>query len=1168
MKFKTLASPKALFLFSASLALFAFTSAYAQTWLNSPGTNDWNTGANWDTSSVPNSSSAVATLGATTSPSIALSADVTLDGILFDTGAPSYLVGTGTKFMFLQGAGITNNSGAAQTLLINGSLKFFNSATAANASVTNNGILFFQDNSTSATASIDNLGSLTFINTSGAGGASITNNGSMGFSDTSTAGGAVINSTSFLSFNDNSSAGSAVISNSGFLGVYDGATLSSAVFVNDNNFYLYNNSTAGTASVTNNSNLSFNDASTAGASTITNNNGGVISLNNASTGGTVRLILAGGSTADISSHTGAVTVGSLEGAGTFSIGANGLAAGSNGLSTTFSGVIDDGIAAGSFTKVGGGIMTISGNNTYDGGTTVAGGSLLVDTGGQLGSGTVVNNATLDYINSGDAGGLTIINNLTMDFRDNSTANGSRITNISNLSFWDNSTAGNAVLTSTGALSFNNNSTAGNSTLIANSGGSISFNDTSLAGTARFYINSGGSFDISGHTGGVTVESIEGAGNLNFGSNNLAEGTNNLSTTLSGVLSGTGGSLTKLGTGTLTLSGTNTYSGGTSVNGGTLQISNDNNLGDATGGLSFNGTTLRTLGAVTSNRAVTINSGGGVLWDSGGFNSTLNGVVSGTGVMTKTGTGILTLNGSNTYTGGTAVNNGALVIGNSNGLGAGSVSLGAGTLGTGAGPLTINVGGDYTQSGAGILSLGVSTVGTMDMLNVTGVANLNGTLGIFSYNSFQPQVGDAVTLVAANNGISGQFSQWINPAGVRWFPVYQTYDVLAVCLQPSFSALGLTPNQTAVGSWMDNNFKIKAFENLVLAAGVQSSSALPAIYDLIAPDELTQLYQLGFALAQGHSALVERRLAKIRIGEGPRESRAAAWGGETRFAADLPNAQLREMAEGAPNEEPWGVFLNGSQNIGNITGDGNGAGYPLSATGMTAGVDYQFGKLFAGGVLVGYGQAGKTGGALEITGGQLGLFGDLHPGNFHLEALGEAGMNTYKIHRPGYGGTAAGTTQGQQFSGWVEMGFEWTMGHMKFGPFASGQYTLVQFDGFSEQGSLAPLTYGSQNQASLRSEVGARVVWNMNLGFMYLLPHLSAGWEHPFQGTLDTLTGGFPSGETFVVQGSATGGETVAVGGGLTFQMGRGLSVVLSYKGKFGRANYDSQSFSGGVNVGF
>ena len=72
-------------------------------------------------------------------------------------------------------------------------------------------------------------------------------------------------------------------------------------------------------------------------------------------------------------------------------------------------------------------------------------------------------------------------------------------------------------------------------------------------------------------------SIEGAGAYFLGSKQLTVGGNNLSTEVAGVIQdggvngGTGGSLVKTGSGTLTLSGINTYTGATTVDAGTLIV---------------------------------------------------------------------------------------------------------------------------------------------------------------------------------------------------------------------------------------------------------------------------------------------------------------------------------------------------------------------------------------------------------------------------------------------------------------------------------------------------------------------------------------------------------------------------------------------------------------------
>jgi autotransporter-associated beta strand protein len=98
---------------------------------------------------------------------------------------------------------------------------------------------------------------------------------------------------------------------------------------------------------------------------------------------------------------------------------------------------------------------------------------------------------------------------------------------------------------------------------------------------------------------MTAGSIAGGGNLFLGGNALTVGSNNLSTIVSGVFSdggisgGTGGSLIKVGLGTLTLSGSNTYTGATTINAGTLEV--DGSVAPSSGVTVNSGATLTGTG---------------------------------------------------------------------------------------------------------------------------------------------------------------------------------------------------------------------------------------------------------------------------------------------------------------------------------------------------------------------------------------------------------------------------------------------------------------------------------------------------------------------------------------------------------------------------------------------
>ncbi|WBL78690.1 autotransporter domain-containing protein [Bradyrhizobium xenonodulans] len=153
---------------------------------------------------------------------------------------------------------------------------------------------------------------------------------------------------------------------------------------------------------------------------------------------------------------------------------------------------------------------------------------------------------------------------------------------------DTATAGNATIINEadGRTSFGAFATAANATIITKDGGETSFFDNSTGGNARFITTGTGIVDFGGSLGPnsdrrITAGSIEGSGTYYIGGGNtLVVGGNNASTEVSGVIGdfnpcGCGpagsGSLEKVGSGKLILSGTNAYTGSTTVNGGVLQV---------------------------------------------------------------------------------------------------------------------------------------------------------------------------------------------------------------------------------------------------------------------------------------------------------------------------------------------------------------------------------------------------------------------------------------------------------------------------------------------------------------------------------------------------------------------------------------------------------------------
>jgi autotransporter-associated beta strand protein len=151
---------------------------------------------------------------------------------------------------------------------------------------------------------------------------------------------------------------------------------------------------------------------------------------------------------------------------------------------------------------------------------------------------------------------------------------------------------------------------------------------------------------------------------------MTVGGNNLSTEVSGTIQdggagggGTGGSLVKVGAGTLTLSGANTYSGGTTLAGGTLRLANNQALGS--GALTTTGSVVDYANGVTIANAIVINSNTTHLSVTTG-SATQAGAISelnGPRPLEKIGGGTLVLTAANTYSGTTTISAGTLQLGN-------------------------------------------------------------------------------------------------------------------------------------------------------------------------------------------------------------------------------------------------------------------------------------------------------------------------------------------------------------------------------------------------------------------------------------------------------------------------------------------------------------------------
>ncbi|EHU5253754.1 autotransporter-associated beta strand repeat-containing protein, partial [Salmonella enterica subsp. enterica serovar Havana] len=177
------------------------------------------------------------------------------------------------------------------------------------------------------------------------------------------------------------------------------------------------------------------------------------------------------------------------------------------------GTFDNAIGgSGNVVKSGADTLTLSGSNSYTGGTTISGGTLVASNVEALGTGDVTNNATLELNTGGD-----FINNIGGTGRVEK--------------------SGDDVLTLSGANSYSGGTLISDGTLVASNVDALGSGD--VTNNATLEMNTGGDF----------INNIGGTGRVE-----------------------------KSGDDTLTLSGSNTYTGGTLISDGTLVASNVEALG--------------------------------------------------------------------------------------------------------------------------------------------------------------------------------------------------------------------------------------------------------------------------------------------------------------------------------------------------------------------------------------------------------------------------------------------------------------------------------------------------------------------------------------------------------------------------------------------------------------
>ncbi|WP_426164975.1 autotransporter domain-containing protein [Sandarakinorhabdus sp. DWP1-3-1] len=578
-------------------------------------------------------------------------------------------------------------------------------------------------------------------------------------------------------------------------------------------------------------------------------------------------------------------------------------------------------------------------------------------------------------------------------------------------------------------------------------------------------------------------------------------------------------ITKVGAGTLVLSGVNTHTGDTYVNEGRL-IGAVGSFGD---------------GTIINNAALVIDQAAA---------ATLGNVLDGTGSFTKRGAGTLTIVGENGLSGPTVVETGSLIVNGSlaaspvtiNGAallgGTGTVgaidALAGSTIAPGEPIGTLNVTGTVNQRAGSTYAVQVTSTGQSDRILAGGDVTLasGAILNVTKTDAPRYVLNTRYTVLTSATAVSGRYTLTGNTRVSRFIDVIATYDpknvYLNVAQTSRFASAAGTPNQLAAATGVD-------------AAG--NGGLFTAIAYL--PD--TASAQVAFDQVSGEIHATMR----------------GATFEDSRFVREAVNAHLLDTQDAGA-----GLWIHGYGSWGSQDGDGNAAKYDRNIGGFFLGLDALGSDTWRVGVLAGYSSAKVTVPArssrAETDDVHLGAYGNFQVGGFSGR-FGIANMwRTIKTRRSvafaGFSDTLGGDYKARQFQLFGDVGYQIDLGNVGIEPFAAAAYVDQKTDSFVETGGAAALRApGDTGDHYWFTTLGARLKVGLPVGKAGDVGlTASAGWRHAGGGDRVTpVRLQFAAGPAFDVAGPPIADNVAALGFGVTARLGESANLDIGYSGQVG-----------------
>lgn len=766
--------------------------------------------------------------------------------------------------------------------------------------------------------------------------------------------------------------------------------------------------------------------------------------------------------------------------------------------------------AGALTKDGGGTLTLSGTNTYEGGTTIRYGDVIATSDGALGSGAVVIDGRSGYtrlrFEGASAGDLALtVKDGWLGFDNGANAGNATIhnkTSYDSVVFFGNATAGSAnIFNESGGVAFYGTADAGNATVVNRAQGYTFFTGSSTADHATIASDAGGRVDISSlAASGISIGSLSGDGTVSLGAKALTLGGLGKNDTIGGAIEdggfagGVGGSLIKIGAGTLTLNGVNTYTGLTTVADGKLIVGDDGHADAALAG------------------AVNVNAGG-------------------------------TLGGIGTVGTTTIASGGTVAPGNSVG--------------------TLRVDGDITFAAGSAYVAEIAPSLDGDLIDASGKATIDGGTVHAAKAGGVYTPGSRWTIVGADGGVTGTFDALAQD--MPFVDLALGYDANHVYIDAirnavAFCDVAATFNQCSTGNGLETTGVGNPVYDAVAALPDEDSAGR-------ALDGLS-----GEIHASARSALIEdsahvRDAATARIraafeGVGTVSLPVMAYGPD---GAEIAPAATDRLAAWGQAFGSWGSFDSDGDaaKLDHDTG-----GLLLGMDGFVT-ENWRLG-LIAGYSHSSF-DAGERASSGSSDNYHLGLYAGTRWGNLGFRSGLAYSWHDVETNRavsfPGFADGLSADYNAGTFQAFGELGYRIDTAAAAFEPFADLAYVSLSTEGFTEKGGAAALTSHSQTTDVTFTTLGIRAATGFDLGGMRATARGMLGWRHAFGDTTPLATLAFAGADDFTVAGTPIAENAAVIEAGLDLGLTDTASFGVAYQGQIA-SDARQHGFNAKLNLKF